>query len=328
MRKGSSQITEEHGPEDANGLVIDTAWMNFVFFIGCRIESGPRSMVEKSIVDRIQDWLVTTGADLQEEVKRQYSHECGHIGMAGITGLITGDGIALADQLLRETRAMNGWSGMDVASQCEAVKRSFYLEWRKKLGLKGDPDTRPFGKGCCGFARAMGELIAGFPPEDPSISPGSRERVNSPGNLSGVDSTELADELRNIRARLDNDSGTREAALDNPCHLFFFSAIDRDGVTRFFDVLRQENGFTVAETATSAPRLGQCIDTVYGYPDGGTHHVHRNYGQFSTDTAPQAMEEFANAMALSQVTKVAETLSLQEALPIWKIIYEKLGLRF
>jgi hypothetical protein len=127
-------------------------------------------MVQKGVFDRIQDLLVTTGADLQEEVKRQYSHECGHIGMAGITGLITGDGIAIADQLLRETRAMNGWWSMNVASQCEAVKRSFYLEWRKKLGLKGDPDTRPFGKGCCGFARAMSELIPGFPREDTFIN--------------------------------------------------------------------------------------------------------------------------------------------------------------
>jgi hypothetical protein len=126
-------------------------------------------MVQKSVLDQIRDSLATTGAGLQEEVKRQYSHECGHIGMAGITGLITGDGIAIADQVLRETRAMNGWSSMDVTSQCEAVKRSFYLAWRKALALKGEPDIRPFGKGCCGFARAMSELIPGFPPEDPFI---------------------------------------------------------------------------------------------------------------------------------------------------------------
>ena len=127
-------------------------------------------MAENSVLDRIRDSLATTGAGLQEEVKRQYSHECGHIGMAGITGLITGDGIAIADQVLRETRAMNGWSSMDVTAQCEEVKRNFYLVWRGALGLNGEPDTRPFGEGCCGFARAMGELIPGFPAEDPLIS--------------------------------------------------------------------------------------------------------------------------------------------------------------
>jgi hypothetical protein len=127
-------------------------------------------MVEKSIFDRIQDSLATTGTGLQEEVKLQYSHECGHIGMAGITGLITGDGIAIADQLLRETKAVDGWSSLDVASQCEALKRAFYLAWRKALGLKGEPDTSPFGKGCCGFARAMSELIPGFPLEDLSTN--------------------------------------------------------------------------------------------------------------------------------------------------------------
>lgn len=127
-------------------------------------------MVQKSILDRIRDSVATTGADLQEEVKRQYSHECGHIGMAGMSGLITGDGIAIADQVLRETRAMNGWSSMDVAAQCETVKRSFYLAWRKALDLKGEPDAKPFGEGCCGFARAMSELIPGFPAEDPLLN--------------------------------------------------------------------------------------------------------------------------------------------------------------
>jgi hypothetical protein len=144
--------------------------MSFAFFISCRIESGSRSMVEKSILDRIQASLATTGAGLQEEVRRQYSHECGHVGMAGATGLITGDGVAIAEQLLRETMAMNGWDTMDADSQCEALKRSFYLAWRKAFGLKGEPDARPFGKGCCGFARAMGELIPGFPREDPSVN--------------------------------------------------------------------------------------------------------------------------------------------------------------
>ena len=60
-------------------------------------------MVEKSVLDRIRDSLATTGAGLQEEVKRQYSHECGHLGMAGISGFISGDGIGIADLVLRES---------------------------------------------------------------------------------------------------------------------------------------------------------------------------------------------------------------------------------
>lgn len=141
-----------------------------LFFSSCPIESEGQSMVERNIFDRIQDSLATTGAGLRENVKLQYSHESGHIGVAGTTGLISGDGVAIADRILRETRAMNGWGDMDADSQCEALKRSFYLAWRKALGLKGDPDTRPFGKGCCGFARAMSEFIPGFPQEDPSVN--------------------------------------------------------------------------------------------------------------------------------------------------------------
>ncbi len=127
-------------------------------------------MVEKSVFDRIQDSLATTGAGLLQDVRLQYTHESGHIGVAGTTGLITGDGIAIAEQLLRETMAMNGWGTMDADSQCEALKRSFYLAWRKALGLKGEPDARPFGKGCCGFARAMSELVPGFPQEDAFVN--------------------------------------------------------------------------------------------------------------------------------------------------------------
>lgn len=62
------------------------------------------------------------------------------------------------------------WSSTDVTAQCEKGKRNFFLVWRRALGLNGEPDTRPFGEGCCGLARAKGELIPGFPAEGPLIS--------------------------------------------------------------------------------------------------------------------------------------------------------------
>jgi CheY-like chemotaxis protein len=155
----------------------------------------------------------------------------------------------------------------------------------------------------------------------------ARRRGSTSGtlNLSGYEATELAEELREQSTRLKSDRSGRDAALDKPYHLFFFSAVDRGAVTRFFDIMSQENGFSVAETATSAPRLGRCIETLYSNPAGDTHHVHRNYGEFQTHTALQAMEEFARFAGVTRVTELAETLSQREALPTWKIIFEKLG---
>jgi hypothetical protein len=88
------------------------------------------------------------------------------MGMGAINGLVACDGVVLADQILRDAIAMSGWGSMDVTEKSEAVKRAFYLAWRKALGLKGEPDNKTFGEGCCGFSRAMGELIPGFPLED------------------------------------------------------------------------------------------------------------------------------------------------------------------
>lgn len=127
-------------------------------------------LVSQNLLDRIRELAETTGAGLEQEVKRQYVHECGHIGMGAINGLVAGDGVALADQILREAIATNGWNSMDVTEKSEAVKRGFYLAWRKVLGLKDEPDNTPFGEGCCGFARAMGELIPGFPSEDSVVN--------------------------------------------------------------------------------------------------------------------------------------------------------------
>lgn len=134
-------------------------------------ESGVEAiMIQKSVMDRTGESLATTGAGLQEEVKRQYCHECGHIGIADTKGWIKGDSIARADQILRETMAMNGWDTMNATARSEAIKRAFYLFWREGFGLKGELDTRPFGEGCCGFARAMGEWLPGFPAEDSVIN--------------------------------------------------------------------------------------------------------------------------------------------------------------
>lgn len=136
-------------------------------------------MVPQSLLDRIRESAETAGAGVEQEVKRQYVHECGHIGMGAINGLVPGDGVVMADQILREARAMSGWNRMDVTEKSEVLKRGFYLVWRNLLGLKGEPDNKPFGERCCGFARAMGELIPGFPSEDSVVNPPSEEGVTA-----------------------------------------------------------------------------------------------------------------------------------------------------
>jgi len=141
-------------------------------------------------------------------------------------------------------------------------------------------------------------------------------------DLKQFDVKKMAEELRDKTAWVQKN---KEAALNEPCHLFLFSAVDRDGVTRFFDIMKQEDGFSLAETATSAPRLGQCVETVYENPGGGTNHVHRIYGKYRTVTARQAMQHFATLNGLTQLTEMAETLNQLEALPTWKLILEKLG---
>ena len=132
-------------------------------------------------------------------------------------------------------------------------------------------------------------------------------------------------ELRDQATRIENDREAKEAALNQPHHLLFFSAVDPDGVTRFFDILNQGDGFSLGETAVSAPRLGGCTETVYKSPSGGTHHVHRLYGKFRTDSAHRAMHDFAKHTGLAQVAEIAETLNLREAQPTWELIFEKLG---
>ena len=135
----------------------------------------------------------------------------------------------------------------------------------------------------------------------------------------------MAQELREISAqRRNNENG--EAALKAPYHLFFFSAVDLAERSRFFDIMKQEDGFTLAETGTTAPRLGACVESEYEVAGaGGFHHVHRNYGKYRTDTARSAMEFFAKANSLTQLTDIAETHNQMEAGPTWAAIFQKLG---
>ena len=145
--------------------------------------------------------------------------------------------------------------------------------------------------------------------------------------FEGVDVDKVAQELRAtaplVQASVQQD---KEAVLNQPYHLFFFSAVDQNGRARFFDVMKHDDGFSIAETATSAPRLAECVETVYRNPSGrGTHHLHRNYGEYPMATARQAMEHFASFNGLTQVAQIAETRTLREAGPIWKFVYEKLG---
>ena len=125
------------------------------------------------------------------------------------------------------------------------------------------------------------------------------------------------------------DENYRQAALVAPMHLFFFTAVDRNGVIRFFDIMQGKDEFSVAETATTAPRLARCRETVYEVPrTAKLHHVHRNYGSYNQGNTPSAflaMNQFAKACGLRQVTKTAETLNQQEALPTWDSIFQGLG---
>ncbi|MGC2149829.1 MAG: hypothetical protein WA613_16570 [Candidatus Acidiferrales bacterium] len=149
--------------------------------------------------------------------------------------------------------------------------------------------------------------------------------ASAANEIPKVDVRTMAQELREISAqRRNNENG--EAALKAPYHLFFFSAVDLAERSRFFDIMKQEDGFTLAETGTTAPRLGACVESEYEVAGaGGFHHVHRNYGKYRTDTARSAMEFFAKANSLTQLTDIAETHNQMEAGPTWATIFQKLG---
>jgi hypothetical protein len=141
-------------------------------------------------------------------------------------------------------------------------------------------------------------------------------------DFKDLDTKKMAEELRAKDAWARNN---REVALNEPCHLFFFSAVDRDAMTRFFDVYEREDEFSVAETARSAPRLGQCVETVYTVPGGEMHHVHRIYAKYRAVSADGAMQGFAAPNGLTQLTEIGEAFNQLEALPTWGAIFKKLG---
>jgi CheY-like chemotaxis protein len=146
------------------------------------------------------------------------------------------------------------------------------------------------------------------------------------GDLRGVEVSNLTQELRDLAIKLKDDRHAQEAALDQPYHLVFFRATDREGRTRFFDLMPQTDGVSIAETAVSAPKLGECVETAYGLPDRrGTHHVHRLYGKVRANTAREAIDNFAKLVGLRQVVEIAETQTQREAGPTWKLVFEKLG---
>jgi hypothetical protein len=154
-----------------------------------------------------------------------------------------------------------------------------------------------------------------------------QEAASALGDLSGIDPKRLGEELRERSTSFKNDKAALEAALDQPHHLFFYSAVDPNGVARFFDLMPRKDSVSISETAVGATKLGQCVETAYGAPGGGTHHVHRLYGKIRASTASQAMHEFAKATGLTQVTEIAETRTQREALPTWKSIFRNLGLQ-
>jgi len=145
--------------------------------------------------------------------------------------------------------------------------------------------------------------------------------------LDGCPDQDVAGAYQEHASKL-KDEKYRQAALVAPMHLFFFTAVDLNGVVRFFDIMQGKDDFSIAETATTAPRLARCRETVYEVPHTAElHHVHRHYGSYNQTNTPSAflaMNQFAKTCSLTQVTKTAETLNQQEARPTWAGIFERL----
>jgi zinc-ribbon domain len=162
-------------------------------------------------------------------------------------------------------------------------------------------------------------------PENSAYCYNCGQKMVSPPDVSelkDIDVKKFNQELKDNTASHKND----EAALNAAMHLFFFSAVDRNGVTRFFDIKQVESGCSVGETATSAPILGECVETNYGNPGGnGRHHGHRLYGSYSTIDPHAAMQDFANFHGLTQVMEITETRNELELGATLNLIWQKLG---
>jgi hypothetical protein len=140
--------------------------------------------------------------------------------------------------------------------------------------------------------------------------------------------TDVEKVIQEIRQDIAQNEKIREAAARKLMHLHFFTAVDRNGVTRFFDIMEKEDIFSLAESASTAPRLGPCTETVYELTGRGEfHHVHRIYGSYpkaSTANASLAMHKLATFYSLTQVVEIAETQNLLQADPIQISILQKL----
>lgn len=146
---------------------------------------------------------------------------------------------------------------------------------------------------------------------------------STPQNLYDFKSLDVKKMTEELRAK--SAWARSESALEEPQHLSFFVALDRDGINRFFDVMRQDDEFSVAETARSAPRLGECVETVYAVPGGEMHHLHRIYAKYRAASARGAMQGFAAVNGLTQLTEIGEAFNQLEALPKWGAIFRSLG---
>lgn len=146
------------------------------------------------------------------------------------------------------------------------------------------------------------------------------------GLATEADVERVTQEIQKDAAQVKKERG---AAPSPPFHGHFFTAVDRNGMTRFFDLMQDEDGFSIAETATTANRLGECRESVYEVRGGAAlHHVHRIYGGYSMAEAGNAylaMQNFANFYCLTEVMAKGETLNQLEATPIWDEVFQKLG---
>ncbi len=70
--------------------------------------------------------------------------------------------------------------------------------------------------------------------------------------LDGCPDQDVARAYKEHASKL-KDEKYRQAALVAPMHLFFFTAVDLNGVVRFFDIMQGKDDFSIAETATTAP---------------------------------------------------------------------------
>jgi hypothetical protein len=205
----------------------------------------------------------------------------------------------------------------------ESIVRKFIVNWRHTLAALDKFIIERFKLLDIAEPQNISRQIPdkSIPNEPIPDEPTPEERFD-PAQL---DSDGVARMAKELRAKIEWSKKNGDAGLKEPYHLFFFRTVDRDRVTRFFDVMDQEGDFSVAETATSVPRLAKCVETTYKTRDGRPHHAHRNYGTYRSSTAQKAMQHFASVNGLTSVIQIAETSTPLEASPTWDMIFAELG---